>query len=650
MAKDSTIKTRLTLDGEKEFKQKIREINQELRLGNAQLKETAAAYDLNGNAQDKLAANSRILKEQLDTQNRIVQEYEQRLKQAKNATDLSAQGLRNYEIELTNARTKQKQLEKAVESADRELEEIGRDSRRAGDQLEDNLGDAADEVGDKFDRMVQKIQDDLGDLRGMQTISLGVDIARGASDVLQQLWNWYESDMDYNMRKSQTTSNYKAAGGTNTEEMMRQVIRYTAVFGDEDGAMEAISNLAAAGIVDEQLADFSRYIGGLGIKFRDTYKVESLAEEARKTLETGTAEGQFAEALQALNVNIEDFNKAMQASVENDAAEGRIDMGQRYATMIAYLRGNTEQDIGAYWDAYVDENKALIEASEAAVTLKDAMADLSSAVGIELTPVIQGLAKVIKEITGMFKEPENDYGPTETEAEAAEKAAEKHGVRVDIHTPVVYVGQEEIQKTKYQTELEKAKAIAAGEVWEAEPAQQKDWIQDLEDRTRSIPLIGDLLANIFLPSHAGGESATGKPNAIMSAYVTAIPDEAEVEQTAKEINQEIIDAAADGLAAGAMSLVEGLNAQTGPLMAIAEMQREMLAEVWRDPITPTVVVGYASTGGKPNLPPVTGPSQVNVTVELDKRPLGQVMVDLADQGLAGADGGAFGAMVNKYDW
>lgn len=605
------IKTRLTLDGEKEFKQQIASINRELRLGNAQLKETAAAYDLNGNAQEQLASKSKILKAQLDAQNRIVAEYEKRMKQAEKSTDLSADGLRNYEIALTNARTKQKQLEKQVEDTDKELEELGRDSRRAGKQLEDNLGDAADEVSGKFSKMVQNIDSSLKSIKGMQGVSLAVDLVKGAWNIGSQAYQWAQGYAEENMKTAMTQYNVETAGG-NWAQTSKLAIQYASIFGDKDSALEAISNLVQAGYTGDQLETVAQYLGGAAIRWQDTLKIESLADSLQESIATGVLTGQFAELISRLE---------KQTGITQEQAQAQLTEAKKYGNELdvveAYMRN---AGLETTYQGFTDQNKAMVDAAVAAGELNQELANLAKEVNIAITPAEQLLATEVSKLNEKIKE---IVGADDPGAEAAKTVVEAGVTVVDKTVEAIYkaaggetggnpyAGKKAIPAvTAYVDEqIAKMQAEEKRTTPEGKRRQQAIWIASSQDLVSVGKRFGEVSESIKTETDLAAETAT------------------------------------EGGVKIGTSLWSGMQAQTSQLIAIAQQQRALLEAVWNDPITPTVVVSYGTapgaTGGKPNLP--TLPESVSVTVELDKRKLGQTIVPLVDQAL----GGAAGADVDK---
>lgn len=581
MAGNNTIKTRLTLDGEKEFKQQIQSINRELREGNAQLKEVAATYDLNGNAQEKLTNKSQILRTQLDAQNRIVQEYENRMRQAEAATDLSADGLRNYSIQLTNARTKAKQLEKELNDTDRELEELGRDSRKAGDKLEDNLGEAAEDVENKFEKMAQGIKDSLEDVKDLQSISLGVDLVRGAWDIGENIANYVEQTVNDNLKRAMVEYNITSAGG-DLGTSMAVANEYAGIFQDTDSAYEAVSNLVAAGYSDNELKKMAQYIGGATIMFQDTLKIESLADSLQESLTSGELTGQISELIiDRLGYDEETTKEQFAEAYKN---------GQADIALEAYLANS---GLAEYYEGFKEQNKELVEAATNLQEFNVALNELAGTTLPMLTPVIETLTTAIK------------WAADEIEEAIAFLQHPEEVVEEVLPDPT----PGEVGVVNEKSKLEQ---------WGAIIAQGATGGTQWFDMTNEMYGVGvsDLMTN---GQTNQGQTRAEKNRADYLSYL-GIGNDGEINNS---LNDFVEIAGAKGEEAGA-GLVSGLQSQSASLEAVAEAQRLALEEVWADPITPTVVVGYQTAGPvNQSLP------EVNVTVQpadvnLDGRTVGTV--------------------------
>jgi len=71
-----------------------------------------------------------------------------------------------------------------------------------------------------------------------------------------------------------------------------------------DSNVEAVSNLIAAGLDDEQMLTALDSLSGAAIKFSDTLKIEGIADGFQETLATGMGVGPFAELIERCGYNL----------------------------------------------------------------------------------------------------------------------------------------------------------------------------------------------------------------------------------------------------------------------------------------------------------------------------------------------------------
>ena len=656
---NNTIKTRLTLDGEKEFKQQIASINQELSLSNSKLKDVAATYDLNGDRQAALASKSKILKEQLDAQNKKVEELANRLRQAEQATDLSADGIMRYRKNLVDATTAAKKIEKQLNDTDRELEELGRDSRRAGDQLENNLGESAEEVEDKFERMAKGIKESLEDVRGLQSISLGVDLVRGAWDIGENIASFVEQSVGDGMKRAMVSYNITQSGGS-LAASMGVANEYAALFQDPDSAYEAVSNIVAAGYKGVDLRRMAQYIGGAAIQFQDTLKIESLADSLQETLSTGKLTGQIAELVSRLEaqtgISEEQVNLQLaEARKQDEETGGNV---QTMLALEAYLKN---AGLAEYYEGFKEQNKELVEAATNLQEFNTALNELSQTTLPLLTPAIETLTTVITWAAGaiedaiaFIKHPEEvieevlpDPTPGEEGIVNKKSKLEQWGAIIaqgatggtqwfDMTNEMYGVGLpaliQNAPPAKTQTRAE---------------ANRNEYLSFLESENTTVTsILSSFTAKIAESIKNEAEKLKYLTEVdIQANYTDGVLETYDAEMgswTPVEDVQEKVDAAEDTARTGGnkigTSLVEGLDSSTARLRAVAEAQRLTLEDVWADPITPTVVVGYKTAGTVNQTLP-----EVKVTVNpadviLDNRKVGTIVSGWANS--------AWGKLIN----
>lgn len=154
----------------------------------------------------------------------------------------------------------------------------------------------------------------------------------------------------------------------------RNAFEKFAVVSDEvDSSVEATSNLLQAGFTESNLQKAVENLAGAYLSFPDTLKIESLADSLQETLATGTATGQFAEALDRLGIGAEQFSEQL-ALIPNE-----IDR-QNYALGALASKGMAE-----VYQGWIDNNQALVENRESTLRFQDSMSELAELIQPFLT-------------------------------------------------------------------------------------------------------------------------------------------------------------------------------------------------------------------------------------------------------------------------
>lgn len=384
------IKTTLALDGEKQFNAALREAEREMRVMNADLKAMAAEYKATDNAQRYFTERNETLGKQIKQQEEIVEALARAVKESADKFGEAGATTDGYRIKLSNATAKLFDMRREAEAAARELEDLGRDSQKVGTQLERGIGDAAEDVEDKLDGMFSKVASDVEGMKSSLDFSVAMDIGGGMKDFITGVDEFAENTREYRRSLSFLEQNAMTFGieFTNVKELMFEMASIT---GEVDSSVEALSNLMAAGFDATEMSTAVDLLAGAVIRFPDTLKFESLADGLQETLATGEATGQYAELLERLGVDLDDFNAAL-ASAKDAEEQQQI--------ALAFL---TENGLANAYESYKNMNSELLAAEEANLRLNDAMAKLGEVIDTVLAPAKLKIAEGIGGLTNRIE-------------------------------------------------------------------------------------------------------------------------------------------------------------------------------------------------------------------------------------------------------
>ena len=176
---------------------------------------------------------------------------------------------------------------------------------------------------------------------------------------------------------SKLEANVQSAGAS-VENTNKQFSYLSAITGETDSSIEALSNLLNSGLSETQMQQAVDNLSGAIIKFPDTLKIESLADSLQETLATGEATGQYGELLERLGINLETFNEGLQEATANGTA-------QQYALDILAKNGLSNLN-----EEYKKNNEEAIKNAEAQQELQMKFAEL----GEKLTPILTTITEL----------------------------------------------------------------------------------------------------------------------------------------------------------------------------------------------------------------------------------------------------------------
>ena len=379
------IKTSISLDGEKAFRQAVNDASRAMRVMNAELKAIGAEFGVTGDKQQFLTQKSNNLRQAIAQQEQIVNALSGAVRESAKEYGDAANQTDGYRIKLANATAALNRMKQELAATDREAEELGRDSTRVGRQIEDGIGDGADEARESLSDMMRQMQEDIGSIKGSAAFTVTTQIAGGIVDVVDNLAGFVESSRDYRRQMAYLEESARNAG-MDWEDVQRFVFEITSLTGDMDGAAEAMTNLLRTGLKGPDLQNAIDLLTGASILWGDTLKIENLAESLQESIATGSATGAYGELLERLGMSVESYNAAMEGLSEQERAVGSL----------TFLSNNGLLETT---EGFKERNSALIEAQRAQLEAQQAWADLAEELEPLSTKITEKTTEYVKALT-----------------------------------------------------------------------------------------------------------------------------------------------------------------------------------------------------------------------------------------------------------
>ena len=148
MADDFGLK--IGLEGEKEFKKALADINQTFKVLGSEMELVASQFDKQDKSVEALTARNTALNKEIDAQKQKISTLEQALKNAAESFGENDKRTQNWQIQLNKAKAALNGMEKELdtnEKAIREMSEAVENADEPVEELNDALEEAADTVG-----------------------------------------------------------------------------------------------------------------------------------------------------------------------------------------------------------------------------------------------------------------------------------------------------------------------------------------------------------------------------------------------------------------------------------------------------------------------------------------------------------------------
>ena len=365
MAVKREIRTTLALDGENEYKKALSEAQRGLRVLGSELKLASAEFETNGDKQAFLTAKSQTLRSEIAQQEEIVKSLEGAVKDAGEKYGETAKATDDYQIKLNSAKATLEKMRRELDATDREAQDLGRDSVRVGRQLEDGIGDGADQAKESLESMAAQMKQSLEEIKSSSFVTAAGAAWNMAQGVYQGLSELEESSREYNRTLAIFKQNVED-DGFDYEWAKGKADEVASITGSIESALSGVRALTQTGWNSDEITEAINNIVGACLKY------------------DGTTFDGLAQSIQ--------FNEAMKNA---ETPTGKLQVALAYLTSSGLVETKK---------SFEQNNKQLIEAQSASNRLKEAWAGLGEKAGIVSTPIKNNLAAALEEVNALLGE------------------------------------------------------------------------------------------------------------------------------------------------------------------------------------------------------------------------------------------------------
>lgn len=384
------IKTSISLDGEKAFRQAVNDASRAMRVMNAELKAIGAEFGVTGDKQQFLTQKSNNLRQAIAQQEQIVQALSGAVSDSAQKYGDAAQQTDGYRIKLDNAKAALSRMKQELAATDREAEELGRDSTRVGRQIEDGIGDGAREAQESLSDAVRQMKDDISRIEGSVSFTVVSQVGQFVSAAIGDLLSFVDEYRDTRQKRAIALSGIQSEMALTEQEIDRYLLQIVGLTGDSDAAYETLQLLGQSKIDESFFETALKYVLGGYVKFGEEARPENIAESLQQSASSGELTGAIATMYTRLGEDVE----AMNAAMENLPPEERVN---------AILTGLTGHGLAEAYEKFIKDEADLVAEQKAVENLSLKWAELAGELSPIVTDIMNSLGMVVDDISDFVR-------------------------------------------------------------------------------------------------------------------------------------------------------------------------------------------------------------------------------------------------------
>ena len=410
---------RIGIDGEKEFRKELQNINQQLRTLGSEMKAVTSSFEAGDRSEEALAAKTDVNR-QIDAQKQKLQQIQKGLDAATDKYGEADTKTLRWAQAVNDARTDLNRLESQLKSTTSEVDDLG-DSMDNLDSGSLSFDGIMDSIGGLFGNM------GLGGLSSLLTKGFAVgSVISGVTQLTGAITGLVDETEEYRKIMGTLETSSQAAGYTAEQTAAEYQLLYS-MLGENQTAATATANLQAIGLSQEDLITITNQAIGAWATYGDSIPIDSLAESINETIRCGEATGTFSDVLRWGSQEGETFGVTMRESTEankewNDAvaacetAEDYFNLALQDCQTEAeradlVMQAMAKQGLQESADAWKENNQDIIdtntsqaefEEAQARLAVKDALTDLGTAGFNLLADSVDTVSGAIDDLIGWW--------------------------------------------------------------------------------------------------------------------------------------------------------------------------------------------------------------------------------------------------------
>ena len=375
------------------FKADIAELKSGMQQAKTAIAQAKAEFDKSTEGLDNwrkssegVEAKLKQLRSTLQAQNAVLDNYREQL--AKTEEEFGANSVQAEQL--------REKIEKQKSTISKTKNEIGKfeDSLKElseAESLAEKEGISVEEALKKIKNSAEDAGDAVEGASGGFTVlkgSIASLVADGIKSFISGVANAIAETEEFRgeLAMLEATANTTGAGFKRASKNLKEIATITK---DTGAGVEAVNNMMSAGFKGENLDKLTEQLLGASIKWKDTLKMEGMADGLQETLATGSATGAFGELLERSGKDLEKFNAGL-SKCTTDAQK------QNYVLQELSKLGLTD-----VLNEYREQNKYMLMNSEASYSMQESMVKMAEKVEPVIATVKSGVADLFSTMLGM---------------------------------------------------------------------------------------------------------------------------------------------------------------------------------------------------------------------------------------------------------
>lgn len=127
---------KIGLEGEKEFKKALADINQSFKVLGSEMKLATSQFDKNDKSVEALAARNKVLRKEIDEQTTKIETLRKALQNAATSFGENDRRIQNWQIQLNNAEAALNDMNRELDENEKAIKEGGKAAEESGSKFE----------------------------------------------------------------------------------------------------------------------------------------------------------------------------------------------------------------------------------------------------------------------------------------------------------------------------------------------------------------------------------------------------------------------------------------------------------------------------------------------------------------------------------